>query len=191
MKKFAVKHRGKIEMLLEFLIKLNVIAIPMYLILFSGANFYPLQTLTTDISYTVFRTLGYSVQKDWVTLAFDSENIAADIMIDMDCTAWKSMYALAALILASPVKNDRKKLKHIGLGVAALFMLNITRIVSTVVFANTFGLQYMEIVHTVLWREGMIFAVVLIWYAWLKQQTKKQKIILNKNQTILRKLLKE
>ena len=178
-------------MFLEFLIKFNLLAIPMYLILFYGANFYPLQTFTTNISYTVFRTLGYSVETDWVTLSFTEDGFMANIVIDMDCTAWKSMYALAALMLASPVKNDRKKLKHVGLGIVVLFMLNITRIVSTVVFANTFGLQYMEIVHTVLWREGMIFAVVLIWYAWLKQQSKKQKIILNKNQTILRKLLKE
>ena len=50
-----------------------------------------------------------------------------------------------------------------------LFLLNFVRIVSTILFSLKFGFQYLDIVHTFLWREGLILAVVCVWYLWLKK----------------------
>jgi hypothetical protein len=36
--------------------------------------------------------------------------------------------------------------------------------------ALKFGWQYLDVVHNFLWREGLILAVVLIWYIWLRKE---------------------
>ena len=186
-KEFVNNNMKKIEMVLEFLIKFNLLAIPMYLVIFSNARFYPMQTLLTDIVYYIFQILGYSVEKYGIIISFIGVQFATEIVIDMDCTAWKSMYALVALMIASPVKNDNKKLKYIILGLVLIFVLNIFRIVSTVAIAHSFGAQYLDVVHTVLWREGMILAVLVVWFVWLKRQ----KIISLKHKLFLERFASE
>lgn len=186
-REFELSERGveKIEMLADFLIKFNLLAIPMYIVLFLGIELYPLQIALTDLVHGIITALGYEAVKNGIMLTFVNPPFAATIVMGIDCTAWKSMYALAALMLASPVVNDKKKLKYILLGVLFVFVLNIVRLVTTVLIGYQFGMGYLDIVHTLLWREGMIFAVIAIWLLWIK----KQKVIFRKKQTILRKLL--
>jgi len=190
-RKFELGKKGieKIELLADFLIKFNLLAIPMYVLLFSGVEFYSLQLLLTELVYGIITALGYEAVKNGIMLTFVSPPFVSTVVMGVGCTAWKSMYALAALMLASPVPNDRKKLKHILLGIASLFVLNVLRLVTTVLVGYWFGMWYLEIVHTVLWREGMIFAVVALWLWWVKGQKEKQKVIFRKEQTILRELL--
>lgn len=186
-RKFELSKRSveRIELLADFLIKFNLLAIPMYIILFLGIEFYPLQVALTDLVHWVITALGYEAVKNGIMLTFVNPPFMATVIMGIDCTAWKSMYALAALMLASPVANDRKKLKYIILGVLFVFVLNIIRLVTTVLIGYQFGMDYLDIVHTLLWREGIIFAVIAIWLLWIK----KQKVIFRKRQTIVRKLL--
>lgn len=185
--KFELSKRNieKIEMMADFLIKFNLLAIPMYVILLTGIEFYPLQIALTELVHGIITALGYEAVKNGIVLTFVNQPFIATVVMGVDCIAWKSMYALAALMLASPVANDRKKLRYIVLGILFVFVLNIARLVTTVLIGYQFGMGYLDIVHTVLWREGMIFAVIAIWLLWIK----KQKVIFRKKQTILRKLL--
>jgi exosortase/archaeosortase family protein len=73
----------------------------------------------------------------------------------------------------------KKKIKFLAFGLPFLFFLNFIRILTTILIAINYGFQYFEVVHTLLWREGLILAVVLIWYMWLrriKYKVKKQSI---------------
>ena len=163
-KKFVAKNRRKLLMLVEFIVKFNLLAIPMYAIILSGMQLQPLQDATTSAVYAIFRFLGYAAERSGTTIAFGAP-LYTNIVIDTDCAAWKSMYAFAALIVATPFALGwEKRLKLILLGVAALFVLNVVRIVSTVAVAVSFGIGWLDVVHTVLWREGMILAVVLFWF---------------------------
>lgn len=186
-KKFELGGRQieKLEVLLDFLIKFNLLAIPMYIAILAGLELYPLQQMLTNVVYTVVTALGYEAAKDGITLMLISQPYIAIIVMGVDCTAWKSMYALAALAIASPVPNDKKKWRFIVLGVMLIFALNIVRLVTTVLVGYWYGMWYLDVTHNLLWREGMIFAVVAIWAFWIK----KQKVIFRRKQTILRKLL--
>jgi exosortase/archaeosortase family protein len=175
----------RIKIVADFLIKFNLLAIPMYVIMLSGIDLYYLQVLLTDAVHAIITSLGYESVKNGIMLSFTSGQSTLTVVMDSGCTAWKSMYALAALMVASPVRNDRKKVKYIIIGVLLLFVINIARIVTTVLAGYWFGLQYLGIAHTVLWQEGMVIAVVAIWLIWLK----KQKVIFREKQTILKKML--
>lgn len=154
--------------ILWFLIKLNILVIPLYLLLAINFSFPQLQIALATALGNALNSLGYSaVVKDY-HIGISSGYTLATFEINMDCTGWKSMYALAALTVATPLKQ-KKKLKFLIIALPFIFILNYIRILTTIVLAFRYGFQYLEIVHTLLWREGLIFAVLAIWYIWLRR----------------------
>jgi exosortase/archaeosortase family protein len=163
-KKFVKRNERKIRMLARFLVVFNLLAIPMYAVMLSGTQLPALQDATTTVVFAVFRLLGYDATRSGTTIGLGAP-LNVNIAIDTDCAAWKSMYAYAALVLATPFAMGWKKRSGLVLaGTVALFALNVVRIVSTVAAAMAFGLAVLDVVHTVFWREGMILAVVLLWF---------------------------
>ncbi len=152
---------------LVFLIKLNLLAIPMYMILLSNASFSPLQDVDARMSSAILNMFGYSTSVDGKSVNIMSNGIVKSIEISWDSTGWKSMYAIASLVLITPIGNINKRLRIAVLCVAIVFALNILRIASTIAVSTTFGFNLFDIIHTLLWREGMILAIVGIWIGWM------------------------
>jgi len=177
------KLRRKFLAIAVFLVAFNLLAIPMYLVLWYNLSCLPLQTFLTELVYRTLNLLGYKVeliasQIDVVPMISMSDQSPL-ILISWDSTGWKTLYALAALTIATPFVKMKKKLKFLAIGLPFLFALNFARILTTILIAINYGFQYFDVVHTLLWREGMILAVVLIWYIWLrgiKFKDKKQSI---------------
>ena len=166
---FGIKlDNKKLLQVLLFLIKFNLLAIPMYLAIYFNLELIPLQQFLADAVYAVLRFLGYDVMKGGLVLTLTSGFTIANIKMSVDCVGWKSMYALAALAIATPLPNDLKKLKFIVAGVLAVAALNFARVLTTILAFYHFGLQALDVVHTFLWREGLIITIVLIWLMWLK-----------------------
>jgi exosortase/archaeosortase family protein len=94
----------------------------------------------------------------------------ANYLITRDCLGWKSMAAFVALVFAS-TENIRKEAGIILTGILGLGAANILRIVSTVMLSEA-GIISFDIVHTFLWRWGMTFLVLAIWYLWLNDLLK-------------------
>jgi exosortase/archaeosortase family protein len=88
------------------------------------------------------------------------------IDVSWDSTGWKSLYAMTALILATPL-NRSYKLKFLAIALPVIFIVNILRIVTTTMISTAYGMQYFDFVHLFLWREGLISAVVALWAIWL------------------------
>lgn len=189
-KHFEIKNLKKYELVIDFLIKLNLLAIPMYLALYAGISYYPAQKFLTDIIYGTFKSNGYWIDRNDLTIMLfapaepPGPPLVQTIWMGFDCTAWKTMYAFAALVIASPVPDRRKKFKFILIGGVALFALNIVRLITTISAAYSLGFEALEIIHTVLWREGLIIALLALWFVWLSNQ----KNNISKSQTILRAL---
>jgi len=173
--------RKKLWVVALFLIKFNLLAIPMYLVLWLDISYPPLQFFLTDLVYRALNFLGYNAAlvtspTSIVPLISVSDQFPK-IQISWDSTGWKSLYALAALTIATPFATIKGKVKFLAVGLPLLFALNFIRILTTILAAINYGFQYFEVVHTLLWREGLIFAVVLLWYLWLrgiKYKVKKQ-----------------
>jgi len=77
------------------------------------------------------------------------------IDISRDCLGWKSAYSLFALVLASPGKL-KDKFKFIGIWVPVFLLVNIFRVLITIVVGLKFGVNYLELLHKIVWQEIMI-----------------------------------
>ena len=169
MKKKILERRRKLFSIVAFLINFNLLSVPLYVLSLTDFSLLPIQNFIATATARTLRSFGYSVtSKDYV-LTLTTTNEIAKVEISTDCLGWKSMYALAALALAItyPLK---KKIKFLLVGLPALFFINFLRIVSTLVFCLTYGFSYLETVHTLLWREGLILLVVCMWYLWIKRE---------------------
>jgi exosortase/archaeosortase family protein len=161
------KKNEKLKKILFFLIKFNLLAIPLYLILIFNLSFQPFQNFVATLTTISLKSLGYRVAQDGFTLAIFHSNKLSQLEISWDSTGWKSLYALFALVFATS-GDLRKKIKFLIIALPTLFLINILRIVSTIVFALEFGFEYFDLIHLFLWREGLIFFVILFWFIWAK-----------------------
>jgi exosortase/archaeosortase family protein len=155
----------KLIKVLFFLLKFNLLAIPLYVVLYFNFSFPPLQNFLAYLVFQALEILGYKASLNGYFLTV--ENFPEIIEVSWDSTGWKSLYALAALVLATPLSNLRKKAKFLILALPTLFSINYVRILTTIIISIKFGFKYFEIIHTFLWREGLIFAVVAIWAFYL------------------------
>jgi len=149
-----------------FLIKFNLLLIPFYAIILLDIDFYPLQIAFANFLALIIRGLGVNASTSGFFLFIGENKLPIDI--SRDCIGWKSMYSLFALVFAAP--GDKKnKLKFLLPWLPVLFVINIFRTLITIFVGLNFGLYYLELVHTFLWQYVMIFALIGIWYIWLRK----------------------
>ena len=170
-KKEILERRKKLLAILIFLIKLNLFVIPLYVLLWLD---FSLPSLQNFLASSLASTLSFfkypAVSKGKYIFIFLSEDSYRIIPfeISMDCTGWKSMYLMVALAFSTSF-NLRRNFKFLAIALPLLFSLNFLRIFSTLIIAFKLGSQYFEVIHTFLWRECMVAAVILIWYFWLRK----------------------
>ena len=90
---------------LLFFIKLLVFAIPLYIILAFQGVLYPFQEVVSLNVYHMLSFLGLEVVKNGVLLVANG----FAFVISEDCTGWKSMLFLVALMLAVPRVEIKKR----------------------------------------------------------------------------------
>jgi exosortase/archaeosortase family protein len=168
-KKLHKKGRlsSRLASVLIFLVIFNLLSVPLYIILYTNFSFEPLKIINAKIVSATLNIFGYNANSDGSTINLTANNVGQKIDISWDSTGWKSMYALAALILVTPISKFSRRIKFAALGVGIIFLINYLRILTTIMISATFGFNLFDIVHTVLWREGLILAVVGIWLAWI------------------------
>jgi len=165
------KHLGKQERQLKdtliFLVKLLMLALPLHLIVWLSVGMAPLQEAASSELAWALKGLGYSVEREGF-MFFVSGGLPAPFVfyIVEDCTAWKTMLFLAALIVAVPAVAWKRRLVGVALGLPALWLLNLARNVSVVLIERTWGYGTAMAVHDWLWKLGMVLAVLALWLAW-------------------------
>jgi len=168
MKKFSPPQRRLLSVA-QFLVVFNILAIPMYVILLTDATFPPLQDFLASITAISLQHQGISAIASGSFLTIiDANDVVHNVQISFDSTGWKTVYALAALVIATPLPNIRRKLRFLLFALPGIFVLNFLRIWSTIWYSFVFGWQNFDVVHTLLWREGLIAVVLLFWFFWLR-----------------------
>ena len=90
---------------LEFLVRVCLLALPLYLVIWLGIDLYPLQAAVASQAAWLLQAAGYHVVRDGTGLTVGS----FQFFIIPDCTGWKSMLFLFALVFAVPGISMRKR----------------------------------------------------------------------------------
>ena len=154
--------------ILWFLVKFNLLAVPLYALMLMNVSVPALQSFVAAAVHNGLGMLGYDSSLNGHFVTFSSGLSIVNVEMNFDCTGWKSMYALLALCLATPALW-KQRLRFLVVGLPAVFIINILRIVTTIAAVMSFGIGYLGIVHSILWQEGLIIAVVAVWYLWLRR----------------------
>lgn len=185
------KDQEKMWQTLLFLVKLLILVIPLYLILAFNVDLSPLQEITTNQAYWIFKNMGFDVSRDGFILSVGSADSAVGIntnpvvfLISEDCTAWKSILLLFALIVAVAGVSMKKRLLGLAVGIPVLWLGNLARIFAIVLIAQNYGFTAASIVHDYLWQLGLISLVLLIWVVWLWFAGKMKPIKIKKSKLI-------
>ena len=161
-----VQKKKILSEVVVFLLKFNLLLIPFYAIIYFDLSVHPLQVAFANFIATVLRLLNYTVRTNEFYLFIGRGEFP--IEISMDCLGWKGIYSLFALVFATAGKI-KDKLKFLAVWSPVLFVINILRILIILIFGLNFGLQYLEFIHTIIWQEVMIAALIVIFYIWLKK----------------------
>jgi len=154
-----------------FLIRLLLLASPLYLLLVIEWNPIWLRELNAGISASILNLLGLSA--DHTGSFVITETIRLNVSVDS--TGWKSFLALAALMLAVRDQGTYKRLYGVIIGWGVLFIGNILRITSMIYAVEVWGVSY-EFMHTFLWRWGLTVLVLTVWILWLQWEPDEQQL---------------
>ncbi len=148
---------------LLFLAKLLVFAVPLYIVMSLEGLLFPLQELVTQNVRFVLQALGFSVSGEGFLV------IANDIIffISEDCTGWKSMLFLAALVFAVPKVPMKKRLIGLATGLPVIYIGNLLRILLVVSAWHSYGFAFALMIHNYFWQAGLIALVLVLWLSWL------------------------
>jgi exosortase/archaeosortase family protein len=151
---------------LIFLLKFNLFLIPFYAIIYFELSVHPLQTSFTNLIASILRSMNYPVKTREYYLFIGNDEFP--IEISMDCLGWKSIYSLFALLFATSART-KDRLKFLAIWIPVLLLVNILRVLITLLVGLNFGIQYLEFIHTFLWQQVMVVAIVIIFYIWLRK----------------------
>ena len=151
---------------LRFLVRFNLFAVPLYVILLTKFEFLPLMQLTTQLAFALLRVTGIGAELDNYIIRVPVEGGHFGAFVSWDSTGWKSMLALFALIFATAAPL-RKKLRGLVL-IPVVYAINLARI-WFMFYIATVNIDYFDIAHITVWSWGLIIAILLLWFFWLKK----------------------
>ena len=178
-KKKISKFNRKLLVIMKFVLLLNLISLPLYIANYTIDDFGELQVAIAEICNRLLNAVGYETVTQGNVILTVADNSLLRFSISRDSTGWKSVYALVALVMASPIVLNKKirfvllpkqKLIFLSMTLPIIFIANIFRVATTIGISISYGFSYFGLVHDLLWSVGMIGVVLGIWLIWIRRQ---------------------
>jgi len=147
---------------LFFLTKLLALSTPLYLILWLGIDLSFLQEIVTRVIYSFLNLTGTPAERYGFSIVFRDFSF----YISKDCTGWKGMLFLMALIISTK-STWKKRLVGFTVGLPAFFSFNLLRILF-MIWVGLSNPVIFYLLHEVLWQLSMIMAVLVLWLMWAR-----------------------
>jgi exosortase/archaeosortase family protein len=168
-KKKLTPRERRLFSTLVFLIRLLLLSIPLYIILASGLTLTPIQKTVSVQTENILTVLGYDVSRDNIIIKINKPVGDSFLFtVSEDCTGWKSMLFLFALIFAIPGVALVKRFLGLFFGLPIIWIGNLLRILIVVFVEGTFGYSAAMIIHDYLWQAGLIALVLSLWVIWIR-----------------------
>ena len=161
-----------LKRVLLFFIKLNILFLPIYAVIYFDLKYEPVQIVFAGIVNLLISILGFKIVQDGYMLYLGDDGFPIDI--SFDCIGWKSSYSLIALVVASP-GSWGEKFSFLLRWVPVMFLLNLARVVIALVIGYLFGFSFIPIIHDYVLQVAMILAVLFVWRIYLLGQLKPAK----------------
>ncbi len=155
----------KLWLTFQFFLRLLILSAPIYLVLLFLVDMTALQLLVAGNSAWLLGSLGWHIVQEGPLLNLGTFSF----IISPDCTGWKSILFLFALLFAVPHVSGKKRLLGLVIGIPVLWAGNLGRILLTVLVQDMYGFELAVFVHDYLWRLGLVVLVLLIWGVWLSK----------------------
>jgi len=166
MKNVSSKRQKKLMEILLFLLKILIFAIPLHFILVFPGILFPFQEMVSMNVHFLLNFMGLEAARDGFLLTIAGGNPFV-FFISGDCTGWKSVLFLTALIFAVPGVLRKKRFIGLAAGMPLIYAGNIIRILVVVGTQQAFGTSAANLIHDYLWQAGLIALVLVIWISWL------------------------
>jgi len=153
-----------LKRILWFFVKLNILFLPMYAVIYFDLKYEPAQIVFAGIINFIISILGFKIVQDGYMLYLGEKGFPIDI--SFDCIGWKSGYSLIALVAASP-GLWKEKAKFLLKWVPVMFLLNLARVIIALLIGYFFGFSWIPIVHDYILQVAMIFLVLVVWVKYL------------------------
>ncbi len=165
------KKQQEMLPILIFLIKMMILAIPIYIVLYFGISLYPLQETVLNQSVFIFDISGFDPVRDGFLITVNNTH-EFTFAISEDCTPWKSIWLLIALMIAVPKVINKRRILGMIAGSIILWVGNISRIYFIVWAEQFISYDLSMVIHDYLWKVFLIVLVLLIWIVWLQWNDK-------------------
>ncbi len=151
---------------LVFVIRVLIFSVPLHLIMFFSDVLIPLQGLVASNAASVLRAAGYEITRSGIFLAINNSHEFL-FAITQDCTGWKSMILLCALLFAVPRVETKKRITGLLAGIPVIYAGNLARIILIVLAEQSYGIEFAMALHDYMWQLGLVLLVMAFWVAWL------------------------
>ena len=161
--------------ILMFLLRLMLLSLPLYVVMSFPGSLYFAQIITANITFIYLEALGLPVTQQLMqnTIAYPQNPFI--FIINEDCTGWKSLLFLFALIFAVKGPVFRSRLYGFLIGSGAILAANLARIFAVIAFEKVQGVDFAMFFHDWVFRYCLVALVLSIWVFWLVYLNKKFK----------------
>ena len=136
-----------------------------YPALVTSAAFKHIITFTARITGLILGVLGTPAEANGTLVS--SDDFAVTII--GECTGIVPMLIFLSAVVAYPC-GIKHKLAGMGMGIVALYLLNLIRIVSLFSIGSSYP-DFLETAHMVLWQGLMILLALILWLFWANRLT--------------------
>lgn len=157
-------QQARMWRVLVFLVRATALSLPLYLVIWLGLDLYPLQLATASQSAWLLHSVGYQLVQEGTGLAISN---GFQFFIIPDCTGWKSMLFLFALLFAVPGVALRKRLAGLAVGIPLVWLGNLLRVAGVVVIQGMWGTETALLLHDTAFQAGLMAMVLGLWLTWL------------------------
>ena len=130
-------------------------------------KFQPLQNFIACIVKNFLIFLNYEAKVEGENIIVIHKNILMQFEISFDSTGWKGLFLISALVFSTPAIKLKRKMKVLSLFLPLVFLINLTRIISTILIGINFGFESFRFWHVFLWSYGFLLIIFIFWASWL------------------------
>lgn len=157
------KINKQLAEVLLFLLKLLILAIPLYLILWLKVDLNFLRQLVVEHTKILLSFLNFSIEHEGFSIIID--NLV--VLITKDCTGWKSLLFFSSLVIATK-SSLKSKVLGLSIGLPSIYVLNLFRITGLSYLALFYGIKSYNVAHDLVWQVFSIGMILGLWSGWMK-----------------------